>query len=338
MKFTKEIFDSLIRGAYDTCMLEDGALCARRFTERQRNVIGEKIPTGPYHNAGMRLDFYTDAKSMSMEFRYLLHTSRIFISIDVYEDGVMTYSYFENNSLDAKRGAFDFTFEKQGRKRVTVYLPYTSDLGFEKIELTGESFIEPYNDYAGYILMMGDSITHGYDAERTSQSYASCVMRRLDLDGINQGVGGYSFHCESLDSALFDGKGQPDIITVAYGTNDWNVKTRENFCRDIDNYFARLRELYPSVPVLVITPVFRASHYIPTKAGTFDFAREYIASAAKKYSNTYVLDGDKMVPHLYDYFRDVRLHPSDAGFATYGTCVADAVAEILKIRPKAFFI
>ena len=338
MIFNKEIFDSVLRGAYDTCTLEDGALYARRFTEQQRRVIGEKVPTVPYHNAGMRLDFYTDAEGMSMQFRYLRHTSRIFISIDVYEDGVMTYSYLENNAFDAKCGSFDFSFEKKGKKRVTVYLPYTADLAFERIELAGESFIEPYTDYAGYILMMGDSITHGYDAERTSQSYASCVMRRLDLDGMNQGVGGYTFHQESLDPALFEGKKQPDIITVAYGTNDWNGKTHENFCRDIDEFFVRLREIYPSVPVLVITPVYRASHYIPTKAGTFEFAHEYLTTAAKKHPNVYVLDGDKMVPHVYDYYRDVRLHPNDAGFATYGAYVADAVAEILGIRPRTFLI
>ena len=338
MKFTKETFDSVLRGAYSTRTLDDGALYASRFTEEQCRVIGERVPTVPYHGASMRLDFYTDAEGMSMEFRYLRHTSRIFLSIDVYEDGVMTYSYLEKNALDAKRGAFDFTFEKKGRKRVTVWLPYTTDLAYERIELAGESYVEPYTDYAGYILMMGDSITHGYDAEMTSQSYASTVMRRLDLDGMNQGVGGYTFHRESLDPALFEGKKLPDIITIAYGTNDWSGKTNENFTRDIDEFFVRLRELYPDVPVLVITPVFRASHYIPSKTGTFEYAREYLTAAAKKYPNTYVLDGDKLVPHVYDFFRDVRLHPNDAGFVTYGASVADAVAEILGIRPKSFFI
>ena len=337
MLFTKETLESVLRGAYEV-FEEDGKLRARRFTEHQTEVIASRLPTVPYHNAGMRLDFYTDAESLSMSFSCARITSRIFYSIDVYEDTVMTYSYIEKNTEDNRTGAFCHTFEKKGRKRVTVYLPYSADLAFEKIELSGESFVEPYTDYQGYIYMMGDSITHGYDAEICSQTYANIVMRHLDLDGINQGAAAYTFHQESLDPALFEGKRQPDIITIAYGTNDWNGKTHQNFCRDIDEYFFRLREIYPTTPVLVITPIYRASHYIPTQAGTFEFAREYLTQAAKKYDRIYVLDGDKMVPHIYDYFRDVRLHPNDAGFSTYGMLVSDAVAEILNIRPKVHFI
>ncbi len=338
MIFSLETFDALLRGAVSTYEDENGALRTKRFTDAQIEAIGSRIQNGPYHNAGMRLDMWTDAEGIFMSFHYARITTRIFLSVDVYEDGVLTYSYKEKNSFDNKSGEMSVKFEKAGRKRVTVYLPYSADLAFDRIELAGESFVEPYTDYSGYILMMGDSITHGYDAEITSQTYADIVMRRLDLDGINQGVAGYSFHCESLDPELFAGKKLPDIITVAYGTNDWNGKTHENFCRDVDEFFSRLRQIYPTVPVLVITPVFRASHYIPTKAGTFEFARGYISSAAKKYENVYVLDGDKLVAHIYDFFRDVRLHPNDAGFVSYGAGVSDAVAQILGIRPKTFLI
>ena len=338
MIFDRQNFDSVLRGAYAIYTLEDGALCTRRFTDFQRDFIEARIPNCPHHHAGMRLDFYTDATALSMDFRYNRVTSRIFYSVDIYEDGVLTYSYTEQNAVDHKHGSFTHTFEKQGRKRVTVYLPYAIDLAFERIELSGESYIEPYTDYSGYIWMMGDSITHGYDAKYTSQTYASIVMRRLDLDGINQGAAGHVFDPELIDPALFEGRAQPDIITVAYGTNDWNTRTREDFCRKVDEFFSRLRECYPDIPLLVITPIFRGAHYTTSKVGSFCFAREYIAEAAKRYPDTYVLDGDKMVPHIYDYFRDVRVHPNDAGFASYGNLVADAVAEILGIRPRAYFI
>lgn len=338
MIFTKELFDSVLRGALDTDVLDDGAFYARRFTDAQRGVIEPKIPNCPHHNAGMRFDFFTDAESLTMEFRYTRLTSRMFYSVDVYEDGVMTYYYREENDVDHKRGAFTHAFEKKGKKRVTVYLPYSVDLAFEKIELKGESFIEPYNDYSGYIWMMGDSITHGYDARIASQTYANIVMRRLDLDGINQGAAGYVFDADLLDPSMFEGKKLPDIITIAYGTNDWSTKTKEEYCHDIDEFFARLRDLYPDIPVIVITPIFRGAHYTSSKVGTFYFAREYLASVAKKYDNTYVLDGDKMVPHIYDYYRDVRVHPNDSGFSSYGALVGDAVAEVLGIRPKTFLI
>ena len=338
MKLTKDIFDSILRGAYSTCEDEHGRLCTRRFTDRQKEIIARRCPNNIYQHPGMRLDFFTDAESISMAFGYAHFTTRIFMSIDIYEDGVMTYSYVEKNAFDAHRGEFTFAFEKKGRKRVTVYLPFSLELAFERIELTGESYIEPYTDYSGYVWMIGDSITHGADCERTSQSYANIAMRYLDLDGINQGVGGYVFCADSLDGELFAGGRIPDAITVAYGTNDWSGKDKDAFCRDTDEFFDRLRELFPTVPVLVITPVFRAAHYVTTKVGTLDFARSYIEQSAKKHDNVYVLDGDKLVPHLYDYFRDVRLHPNDAGFATYGQGVADALSEMLGIRPKVQFI
>ena len=338
MLFTKEIFEAALRGAESVYEDERGALCTNRFTEAQKTVISKRVPTVPYHNAGMRLDIITDAESISMSFRCLRLTSRIFFSIDIYEDGVLCYSYIEKNSFDRRSGEFDYKFEKKGEKRVTVYLPYSADLAFDKIELSGESFVRPYEDYSCFVYMIGDSITHGYDAEITSQTYANIVMRRLNADGINQGAAGYVFCADSLDPALFDGKRQPDIITVAYGTNDWSGKQREDFVRDAEAFFDRICDIYPDTPILYITPIFRASHYIPTAAGEFDQACETLAQIAKRHDNVYVLDGDKMVPHLYGFFRDVRLHPNDAGFATYGACVSDAVAHILGIRPKTFLI
>lgn len=338
MLFTKEMFDLTLRGAVSTYEDERGALCADRFTNAQREEISKRVPAAPYHNAGMRFDFVTDAESIAMSFRIKRLTSRIFLSIDIFEDGVLTYSYIEKNTFDKRHGSFEYNFEKKGEKRITVYLPYSADLAFDVIELSGESFVRPYTEYSSYIYMMGDSITHGYDAEITSASYANIVMRRLDADGINQGAAGYVFCADSIDPELFAGKRKPDIITVAYGTNDWAHKTKDDFTRDTVAFFDRLCEIYEGIPILCITPVFRAGYYIDTAAGNFAWAREFITESAKKHENVYVLDGDKLVPHVYDFFRDVRLHPNDAGFASYGAHVGDAVAHILGIRPKTFLI
>ena len=316
----------------------DGALRTTRFTEAQSKVIAERCPNNVYQQPGMRLDFVTDAESITMAFRYTRFTTRIFMSVDIYEDLVMTYAYKEENALDAKCGSFTHTFKKKGKRRVSIFLPFSCELIFDRIELSGESFFEPYLDHDKFIYMIGDSITHGADCRYTSQSYANILLRRLDADGINQGVGGYVFCADSLDPALFEGKRQPDIITVAYGTNDWAGKSKDSFLSDTDAFFVRLREIFPTTPVLCITPVFRAAHYVTTKVGSLDFARGYIEECAKKHRDIYVLDGDKLVPHIYDYYSDVRLHPNDAGFATYGTCVSDAVAQILDIEPRLFFI
>ncbi len=338
MIFTEQTFKEVIRGAYAAYTDEQGRLCTKRFTDAQAELIAKRTPTVVFQQAGMRLDFYTDAETIEASFDFIHGTSHIYMSVDVYEDDVLTYSFIEKNCYDNKSGSFTHKFEKKGRKRVTVHLPYSVELAFKKIELTGESYIEPYTDYSAFAYMIGDSITHGFSAEITSQTYASVAQRRLNMDVINQGAGGYVFFGASLDEKLFEGKKLPDIITIAYGTNDWAGKAKEDFYRDIDEFFARLRELYPSIPVLVITPIWRAAYYVTTRVGTFDHAAEYITQAAKKYDNVYVLDGSKLVPHTYDYFKDVRLHPNDIGFSTYGVGVADAIAKILGITPPVHFL
>ena len=318
---------------------QDQTFVLMRFTEKQaqayRDIGNEDFYNKTFATAGVRLAFRTDSSKIAFDYRFTRCSSRQFAYFDVYLDGALT-GHFGTQGLECMTGHIELPIPAATEK-VEIHFPWSHGVRLSHVEIDDNSTVtglhRPHT-----MICFGDSITHGYDAEMTSQSYASIVMRRLDLDGMNQGVGGYTFHHESLDPALFEGRTQPDIITIAYGTNDWSGKTNENFTRDIDEYFVRLRELYPDVPVLVITPVFRASHYIPTKAGTFEYAREYLANAAKKHPNTYVLDGDKLVPHLYDCFRDVRLHPNDAGFVTYGASVADAVAEILGIRPKSFFI
>ena len=62
------------------------------------------------------------------------------------------------------------------------------------------------------MLMLGDSITHGYDAISPSNSYASLVADMLDANAINKGIGGEVFWPQF--AAMLDNI-TPEIITVA---------------------------------------------------------------------------------------------------------------------------
>ena len=338
MRVTEEIFKSIIKGSVTAYEDEQGRLRTTRFTPYQSEVIARSIPRNVYQQAGMRLDFYTDAEALEMAFLYAHNTSRLFMSVDVYVDGLMSYVYREPNCVDNKSGEFSYTFEKKGRKHVTVYLPFSVELYITKLELDGATYAVPYDDYSGFVYVIGDSITQGFDTDYTSYSYVNIAMRRLNLDYINQGVGGFFYEAESLDEHLFDGSRKPDMILLSYGSNDWSRKTREDFEAETEEYYKRLREIYPDIPVLSLTPVWRSDSYKVTKAGSFEYVRSFITATALAYEGIYVLNGDKLVPHMSEFFRDVRLHPSTLGFESYGIAVSDSIEKILGITPPTPFL
>ena len=333
MTVTLDLFSEIIRGAYDVYKDDDGAIRTKRFSDKQAKIIARDCEVNTHHHAGMRLDFTTDASDISMSFRYIHNNSRLFMSIDIYEDGVMTGYFKDNNCIDNRCGSFSHKFEKSGKKRVTVYLPFDVDLAFDKIELSGESHITPYNDYTGYIYVIGDSITQGYDAQFCSYSYVNTAMRSLGADYINQGVGGYVYRAASLDPELFANRKKPSAILVSYGSNDWSGKTREKFEEETVEFYQKLREYYPDIPVLSLTPIWRSDYKRKTASGDFDYIRDFITKTALSHKGISVLDGDKLTPHLSDFFLDVRLHPSDLGFTSFGIAVAQALSKVTGITP-----
>lgn len=67
-------------------------------------------------------------------------------------------------------------------------------------------------------LFFGDSITHGYATRFTSLTYANILSRTFNAQTLNQAIAGDVFNVNNLDRDLsFD----PDMVFVAYGTNDW---------------------------------------------------------------------------------------------------------------------
>ena len=88
------------------------------------------------------------------------------------------------------------------------------------------------------LVFIGDSITQGMDARGPASAYAVQLARVLDVELLNQGVGGHIFDLDALDDEL---PYHPDIITIAYGTNDWSRDTtREEISSRVERYLTRL--------------------------------------------------------------------------------------------------
>jgi hypothetical protein len=150
------------------------------------------------------------------------------------------------------------------------------------------------------------------------------VADEFNADMVNQVIGGDRFHPEHLDENM---NFTPDIVTVAYGTNDWSGSLRDDFDRDMPRYFAKLAKMCALAKIFVITPLWRADGNRVTKVGTFEEAVNRIIVEASKYPNMIIIDGSKLTPRISAFYSDLRLHPNDIGFGIYAK---NLIAEMKK--------
>jgi lysophospholipase L1-like esterase len=141
----------------------------------------------------------------------------------------------------------------------------------------------------------------------------------LDAEILDQAIGGEIFDKKILDAALpFD----PDLITVAYGTNDWAVQpNQETFLTAAEAFFERIKEIYPDKKIVYISPIWRGDYQRPygtqdTAVGLFDTSVKELQALAKE-NSLFVVDGIPLTPHISDFFADQILHPNDLGFGFY---------------------
>ena len=320
MQVNTELLKKLLKGAVSV-QNEDEWLCLYRFTEKQSNYYFEKTPDTLYPKtfatAGMKLDLVTDANEISFDFRVFAASSRTFYSIDLYIDGIFSDEMYVMNILRKKSGSVSFVLPK-GTHRLTVYFPNLMRMDIANVRLTGASFAESVPSKMK-ILCLGDSITQGYDAYHSSLSYVNRISEALDAEILNQAIGAEVFDEKILDEELpFD----PDLITIAYGTNDWAVlESKEQFLTGAENFFKKIKNIYPDKKIVYISPIWRGDYQRPfgtqdTAVGGFEESVKALQILAKE-NGLIIVDGVPLTPHHSDFFADQFLHPNDLGFGFY---------------------
>ena len=312
---------SLIKGTIFISNEADGWMSLSRFTENQSEYYLEKTPDTLYPKtratAGMKFDFFTDAKEFSFDYRVFSASSRTFYSVDLYIDGIFCDELYVMNFLRKKSGTASFTLP-DGSHRITAYLPNLMRMDIRNVRLTGASFAKPVASKMK-ILCLGDSITQGYDAYHSSLSYTNRLSQMLDAEILNQAVGGEVFDAKILDQIL---PFEANLITVAYGTNDWAIReSKERFLDEAERFFKTIKENYPKQKIVYISPIWRGDFQKPfgteaTPVGAFDTSVAALQALAKE-NGLFVIDGMALTPHHSDFFADQILHPNDLGFGFY---------------------
>lgn len=301
----------------------EGGLIPRRFCKAQEEVYSshEAYFLRTRATSGVRLECRTDASALEMTLRAFAGSAKDWYGIDLKVDGAL-WGHFEGTLQESDRIHWSQSLP-HGEKQVSVYLPCLTGVEILEVCLENATLLEPIA-YAEKILVMGDSITQGYSAHFPSMTYVAQMTAHRNADYLNQAIGGETFHPEILTPLDW----KPTMAIIAYGSNDWALKDRQRTNDDCAAFLKRFHDLYPELPTVVLTPVWRAD--APTRRND-DFQLEevdgIIRKIAAQYSNMQVINGWELNPGIKELLDDVA-HPTELGFTIYAKRLAAALEQL----------
>lgn len=309
---------------------ENGSLHFHRFSEKQRETYCQETQDWAAKtkaSASVTVDFITDSDFIALKFDLYPGSSQRWGSIDLYVDGVFCANRYADD-LSVKLAGFALP---AGQHRVTVYFPWSAETVVNEVHLSDGASVLPV-EKSCKILAFGDSITQGYTSKFTSLSYVNQTARALDAEVVNQGIGGYYFNEATIDESILSYK--PDVITVAYGTNDYSrTESREQFAEASGRYIRKLAALFPNTKLLGILPLYRndLNHQARKVYRTYslDDARDILRSHYEACPNGYVLE-ETGIPHIPQAYAPDYLHPNEFGFSIMAQGVTRKLQQLLK--------
>jgi len=326
MRLSLEQIRTVTCGATTVEQEEDG-VHFYRFTQEQMELY--KVRNADFYSkalstAGVRFCFRTDSRTLALKATLTPQSGvRRYYSFDVYADGepVAFWNNYEGTEMTGNYTGTplpvgDFSREivlAEGEKEVCIHLPWNMRTCLKGLYLDDGATLIPVKKEKK-LLCFGDSITQGFDALCPSHRYISVLADHLNAEECNRAIGGEVFFpalAETGENFV------PDIITVAYGTNDFMHVPVERFLGNCKNFYENLHRNYPNTPIFAITPIWRKNQISGVDQPDFQFVEKYIREVTEKLSNVTVIRGYELVPHDPDCFGDLVLHPNDKGFKYY---------------------
>lgn len=324
MKLDFDTLCALTSGAARITQEADG-IHFYRFTQAQEEFYKNYPNHYPktFATAGVKLSFRTDSPKLSLKITTSHANSRQYYALDVFVNGSFLDDIrnYEELELMRKYTLQEFTCgvcEKEfalgeGEKDVAIYLPWNVKTVINEISLAEGASITPLCQEKK-LLCFGDSITMGHDALHAPRRYTAQLADYLGYAEFNKGIGGEHFPpvLASLQENFI-----PDLITVAYGTNDWRHSDLETFQKNCREFYTNLRQSYPNTPIYAISPIWRKIWANEYDCGPFRQIPEIFRAVAQDIPDMTVIDAFEFVPGLTDYYADLTLHPNGAGFDRY---------------------
>ena len=321
MKLSLEQIRSITNGALRVTEETDG-IHFYRCTEKQTAAwasFSDSLKNGSLCTTGVRLDFLTSSKTLSFAAaggsKYEIWVDgllRTRLKMDVYREKGEVPSIPLTDPLG----------HDKDEVRVTLWLPSHSKGVLSFVELDDGATLRPFTDYDRKWLFIGDSITQGWDAKYDSLSYVHRTATYFNASFLNQGIGGAFYHENCFDTFDFD----PDVVTIAYGTNDFGrFPTYDEMRRHVKAHLTLIAKEYDGKKIFVLTPIWRNKRE-GKKMGTFEGACAIVREEAEALGLC-VIDGLSLVPPIPEFFADEYLHPNDLGFGVYAENLIRALSK-----------
>ncbi len=313
---------------------ENGEFHFYRFTSEQEKLYKPRVDFyfKTFSTSGIKFCFKTDSKKIYIKGSVSRGCARSYYAFELFVNGecIGVLDNFSNQDFakiyptgDFPLGSFDKEWKlDDGEKKVTLYFPWSVNAVISDFCLDDGCFVDSIKPERK-LLCFGDSITHGYDAPYPTQKYTTMLAERLNAEEFNKGIGGEVFFSPI---AATKENFIPDLITVAYGTNDWNRRDRKSFIDNCQWFYKNLSTIYPDSPIYSISPIWRKDLNDQKKFGSFFDVESVMKDAVSKYPNVKFVRGLELFPHSEDYMGDRRLHPNEKGFEVY----ADNLLKLIK--------
>ncbi|MBE6391360.1 MAG: hypothetical protein E7042_04050 [Lentisphaerae bacterium] len=273
-------------------------------------------------SSGIQMDFITDAEAVKLAGEFTPATTRKYAFFDIFVNGCMVQHSGVENIFETS--GFELTIPLSGNcNRVTIYFPGLTKTALKNLEFVNASAVTPAKK-SKTMICYGDSITQGYDAVYPSFAYTNLLAAELDAEIFNKAIGADIFN--PAFAACKD-EIKPDLITIAYGTNDWRKgATCESLEKNATGFVQNIIKNYPGTPIIALLPIWRKDMKEIHPTGQLTDAIAILRKVYESFDNVKIIDGMPLVPHLPEFFADGYLHPNDSGFLLYGKNLIKAIA------------
>jgi lysophospholipase L1-like esterase len=298
----------------------------RRFTDAEMRIysINEGRAVRAGCAAGVSVKLITDAKQIRFDIRILglaRNCGNFGYSIDGYPQKPVIVPA-------DKPGDYTAEISLDGNlHKVTVYMPHLIEFLIKDIDVSDCTVCKSAEPKKTVYFAYGDSITQGMEARDPASIYPVLTAEALDAGLYNFGVGGAAFRPEKIEPNGI----KPDIVTAAYGINDWlsaNL-TPDIFRRNVSGFCERMVEFFPGAKLYVISPFWYIDKTTERSLGTYYDVKDMIRETCGKFAPVRFIDGEALVPQSHDYFFDT-VHPNELGFAR----IALRLVSIIRGRYK----
>lgn len=338
-----------LRGCVRAEVQDDGYVRPWRFSGRQLRHLAK---VGRGHRAGATagvcLAFVTDGSEVQVDLEVvfdLAHDADIVREVRAAEgrplapeaglvDSVTLEAAGVQHVATVESGTLTFRLDNDAHVPLEcrVWLPYIMAVAVGGLRTDGS--LDPMPDRP-LLLTLGDSITQGFVAGCSGETWPVRLGRDLDFCLVNQGVAGHVFDPGTLKGSGRLHRAAPAAVVVAYGTNDWaRISSAKRIRRNIREYLRRVAELYGACArVYVVSPLWRADADIASASGKpLGWVGQILRDECAELGFSFI-DGFDLVPHDPRFFGDLRLHPNAEGSASMARSLAARIRSDIASGP-----